>query len=68
MMEVLVELITERIEKENEDKKTSEDEKKRSIVEVINKSQRDGFTPVHYCCHKGSLKLLQYLISVGGDV
>ena len=34
----------------------------------INCTTLDGFTPVHYCCHKGSLKLLKYLISEGGDV
>jgi hypothetical protein len=27
-------------------------------VKLINLPQVDGFTPVHYCCHKGSLKLL----------
>jgi ankyrin repeat protein len=67
MMEVLVDVIGDKIN-DSEDKKANEEEKKRLIAETINKSQQDGFTPVHYCCHKGSLKLLKYLISVGGDL
>lgn len=30
--------------------------------------QVDGFTPVHYCCHKGSLKMLQLLLEYEGDL
>jgi len=34
----------------------------------VNLAQLDGFTPLHYACHKGNKLMFQYLIKKGADV
>lgn len=36
--------------------------------ELVNAVQIDCFTPLHYACHRGNLKILKLLVSYGGDV
>lgn len=35
---------------------------------LVNQAQQDGFTPVHYACFKGNIKMLELLISMHGDI
>jgi len=37
-------------------------------MELVNARQIDDFTPVHYACHRGNLKILELLLANGGDL
>ena len=35
---------------------------------VVNMAQVDGFTPVHYACFLGEIRILELLIKAGGNM
>ena len=38
------------------------------IKTAVNRGQNEGFTAVHYACHKGNFDILHYLLDLGGNL